>query len=91
MKLVLMRPTLHTTRLRLEPRSDEHLPFLVELNSDPEVMRYLIGRAATPEETYAEWERRRGPQSDERRGLGYWGGGERTVHHAEWMNPSLAR
>ncbi|HEY3528221.1 MAG TPA: GNAT family N-acetyltransferase [Nocardioides sp.] len=71
-----MRPTLHTTRLTLEPVADEHLPLLVELNSDPEVMRFLIGRAATPEETYAEWERRRGPQSDEERGLGYWAGFE---------------
>jgi RimJ/RimL family protein N-acetyltransferase len=86
-----MRPTLHTNHIGLEPVTDEHLPLLVELNSDPEVMRYLIGRAPTPEETYAEWERRRGPQSDERRGLGYWVGGEWTVHHAEWMNPSLAR
>jgi RimJ/RimL family protein N-acetyltransferase len=71
-----MRPTFHTERLRLEPINDGHLPLLVELNSDPEVMRFLIGRAATPEETYAEWERRRRDQTDESRGLGYWAGFE---------------
>jgi RimJ/RimL family protein N-acetyltransferase len=73
-----MTPTLHTDRLRLEPAGEEHLPLFVELNADPEVMRFLIGRAATPEETYAEWARRLGPQSDADRGLGYWAGFEGT-------------
>ena len=71
-----MRTTLHTDRLRLEPVTDDHLRLLVQLNSDAEVMRFLIGRAATPEETYAEWERRRRDQSDDERGLGYWVGFE---------------
>ena len=79
-----VRPTLHTDRLRLEPVTDEHLPLLVELNSDPEVMRFLTGRPATPEETYAEWERRRGPQSDEGRGLGYWAGFEGESFAGWW-------
>ena len=64
------RPT--TPRMSLVPVSDEHLDLLVGLNSDPSVMRYILGRAATPDETRAEWERRRGRQSDEARGLGYW-------------------
>ncbi|NGN91936.1 GNAT family N-acetyltransferase [Nocardioides sp. KC13] len=42
---------LHTERLELVPLSEEHLPFLVDLNSDPEVLRYLFIRALTPEET----------------------------------------
>jgi RimJ/RimL family protein N-acetyltransferase len=58
--------------LSLVPVSDDHLDLLVGLNSDPAVMRYLLGRAATPDETLAEWEQRRRRQSDESRGLGYW-------------------
>jgi len=83
-------PTLHTHRLTLVPVADEHLPLLVELNSDPEVMRYLTGRAATPEETYAEWERRRGVQSDERRGLGYWVGFAGEAFAGWWSASSYA-
>jgi RimJ/RimL family protein N-acetyltransferase len=68
--------SLRTDRLALEPVTDDHLPLLVELNSDPEVMAFILGRAATPEETYAEWRRRLDHQSDESRGLGYWIGFE---------------
>lgn len=85
-----MMTTLHTDRLRLEPVTDDHLPLLVELNSDPEVMRFLTGRAATHEETYAEWERRRGVQSDEERGLGYWIGFERNDFVGWWSASTFA-
>ena len=68
----LTLPTLHAERLRLEPVADEHLDLLVDLNADPEVMRYILGRAATPEETHEEWAERRGPRTDTARGLGYW-------------------
>jgi RimJ/RimL family protein N-acetyltransferase len=71
---VLSLPTLTTDRLRLEPVSDHHFDLLVGLNSDPEVMRFILGRAATPEETCGEWDRRRTTWSDEERGLGYWVG-----------------
>jgi RimJ/RimL family protein N-acetyltransferase len=90
MKLVIVRPTLHTERLTLQPVSDEHLPLLVGLNADPEVMRFLTGRAATPEESYAEWERRRGPQSDEARGLGYWAGFEGGTFAGWWSASSYS-
>jgi len=49
---------------------------LVELNSDPEVMAYILGRSATPEETAAEWVERLGERTDAGRGLGYWAGYE---------------
>ena len=42
---------LRTERLDLAPLSEEHLPFLVELNSDPVVLRFLFTRALTPQET----------------------------------------
>ena len=45
--------TLHTERLTLVPLTDEHLEWEVELDSDPEVMRYLSGRASSREEVEA--------------------------------------
>jgi RimJ/RimL family protein N-acetyltransferase len=85
-----MRPTLHTDRLTLVPVTDEHLPRMVELNGDPEVMGFLLGRPATPEETYDEWARRLGRQTDEGRGLGYWTGFENDVFVGWWSASSFA-
>ena len=65
---------LRTARLVLEPVADHHLPLLVSLNADPEVMRFIRGRPATPDETESEWQQRREHQSDAERGLGYWVG-----------------
>ncbi|WP_284617958.1 GNAT family N-acetyltransferase [Aquabacterium humicola] len=48
---------LTTARLRLEPFADAHLDGLQRMNSDPEVMRYLGGRAETREETRAAIDR----------------------------------
>jgi RimJ/RimL family protein N-acetyltransferase len=71
---IMSQPTLHTGRIRLVPLADEHLEYEVELDSDPEVMRYLgDGRPRTRAEVEAAHERRlatagRAP------GLGYWVG-----------------
>ena len=83
-------PALTSERLRLVPVRDEHRDLLVELNSDPEVMRLIRGRPATPEETREEWDRRLGHQTDEDRGLGYWVGfaGDRFV--GWWSASSFA-
>ncbi len=35
--------TLHTERLTLVPLADEHLEWEIELDADPEVMRFLVG------------------------------------------------
>ena len=83
-------PVLTTDRLRLEPVTHDHLPLLVGLNADPEVMRFLLGRAATPEETEQEWARRLDAQSDARRGLGYWAGYEDEVFAGWWSASSFA-
>ncbi|TQL67646.1 RimJ/RimL family protein N-acetyltransferase [Nocardioides albertanoniae] len=48
---------LRTERLDLVPLHEEHLPFLVDLNSDPVVLRYLFTRALTPQETEARMRR----------------------------------
>ncbi len=44
---------IESDRLRLEPITMEHVELLVELDSDPEVMRYLTGGAATPRDEVA--------------------------------------
>jgi RimJ/RimL family protein N-acetyltransferase len=49
-----VRPTLVTERLTLSPLAASDLPHLVALNGDPEVMRYLTGRAMSPDEVAAE-------------------------------------
>ncbi|WP_127506094.1 GNAT family N-acetyltransferase [Actinoplanes solisilvae] len=65
------QPILRTSRLELIPLADEHLELEVELDSDPEVMRYLYGRARSREEvTVSHAERMAlGTKVD---GLGYW-------------------
>jgi RimJ/RimL family protein N-acetyltransferase len=43
----MTQPTLRTERLHLRPLTDAHLEYEVELDSDPAVMRYLIGSASS--------------------------------------------
>lgn len=67
------QPTLHTERLRLVPLADDHLELEVELDADPEVMRYLTGRALSrPEVEQAHG--RRLAAAREVPGLGFWVG-----------------
>ncbi len=67
------QPTLKTARIELVPLADEHLELEIELDSDPEVMRYLDkgarSRAATEE---AHLRRRRAAEKVP--GLGFWVG-----------------
>jgi RimJ/RimL family protein N-acetyltransferase len=63
--------TLHTARLTLVPLADEHLEWEVELDSDPEVMRYLGGRASSREEVEASHARRMAA-AQKVDGLGFW-------------------
>jgi len=67
------QPTLSTERLELVPLSDDHLELEVELDSDPEVLRYLFGRARTRSEVELS-HRRRLASSGEVSGLGFWVG-----------------
>ncbi len=55
------------------PLADEHLDFEIELDSDPEVMRYLTGRACSPEEVKQAHGRRLAAAA-EVSGLGFWAG-----------------
>ncbi|GAA0442947.1 hypothetical protein Aca07nite_63970 [Actinoplanes capillaceus] len=65
------QPTLYTERMVLIPLTDEHLEYEVELDSDPEVLRYIEGRARTREEVAGCHAQRMelGRRVD---GLGYW-------------------
>lgn len=66
--------TLRTSRILLVPLSDEHLEQEVELDSDPEVMRYLgNGRARTRTEVEV-LHRRRLATAERVPGLGFWAG-----------------
>ena len=52
--MTAVRP-LHTDRLRLLPAGPGDLPFLVELDSDPEVLRHILGRGRTAQEARDYW------------------------------------
>jgi RimJ/RimL family protein N-acetyltransferase len=69
----LERPTLRTARIELVPLADEHLEFEVQLDSDPEVLRYLYGRARTHTEV-EDSHRRRMAVGEKLPGLGFWVG-----------------
>ncbi|HEY6396613.1 MAG TPA: GNAT family N-acetyltransferase [Solirubrobacteraceae bacterium] len=69
----MTRPILRTTRLELIPLHDDHLDFEVELDADPEVLRYLDGRALTRAEVeQAHHHRLRA--GNKIPGLGFWVG-----------------
>jgi RimJ/RimL family protein N-acetyltransferase len=62
-----------TERLELVPLADEHLAFEIELDSDPEVLRYLSTHVFTPDDV-ARSHRTRLARAHEIDGLGVWMG-----------------
>lgn len=62
----------------------EHLPLLHRLDSDPEVMRYLLGRARTPEEIDEFWAPRCADTVADAVGLGWWVGFRRGEFLGWW-------
>ena len=75
---------LKSTRLELVPLADEHLPYEIELDSDPEVLRYLSPGAHTPEEVERS-HRSRLARSLEVDGLGVWMGFDGDAFVGMWM------
>ena len=65
------QPILQTERLLLVPLADSHLELEVELDSDPEVLRYLVGRARSRQEVTESHAGRMG-LSAKVDGLGHW-------------------
>lgn len=67
------QPTLKTARLELVPLADEHFHLELEADSDPEVMRYITGRAL-PRAEVEQGHRRRLAAGRKVPGMGYWVG-----------------
>ncbi|MEV6305540.1 GNAT family N-acetyltransferase [Actinoplanes sp. NPDC051861] len=65
------QPILRSDRLLLLPLADEHLDLEVELDSDPEVLRFLFGRAR-PRDEVVEAHAQRMSEGRAVDGLGYW-------------------
>ena len=78
------RPRLTTERLRLEPLTHDHTELLVELDSDPEVLRHIFGRALSREEVLTERLPGRLRADGPPRGIGYWAGFEDEVFVGWW-------
>jgi RimJ/RimL family protein N-acetyltransferase len=68
----MAQATLQAARIQLVPLSEDHLEYEVELDADPEVMRYL-GRARSRQEVVA-FHRRRLAAATTVPGLGFWVG-----------------
>ena len=80
----MVQADLRTARLELVPLADEHLRYEIELDSDPEVLRYLSTRAHTPEEVERS-HRSRLARSLEVDGLGVWLGFNSEAFVGMWM------
>jgi RimJ/RimL family protein N-acetyltransferase len=65
------QPILRTDRLLLVPLADRHLGLEIQLDSDPEVLRYICGRARSRDEVVASHAQRMALASKVD-GLGYW-------------------
>jgi RimJ/RimL family protein N-acetyltransferase len=70
----MSQATLYSHRITLVPLSDEHLEHEVELDADPEVMRYLGDGKARSREDVEEFHRRRLAAAARVPGLGFWAG-----------------
>ena len=84
------QPTLHTARLTLVPLAEEHLELEIGLDADPEVMRFLTGRAMSRDEVTARHVERlaEGRVVD---GLGFWAGSVGTEFAGLWiLSPHVA-
>lgn len=65
--------TLRTDRIELVPLGDEHLELEIELDADPEVMRFLTGNGRTREQVMAAHQMRLAT-AEPVPGLGFWVG-----------------
>jgi RimJ/RimL family protein N-acetyltransferase len=65
------QPILRSARLLLIPLADRHLDLEAQLDSDPEVLRYISGRARSRDDVVASHAQRTN-LADKVNGLGYW-------------------
>lgn len=67
----MAQPILRTARLLLVPLADRHLDLEIQLDSDPEVLRYISGRARSADEVVASHAQRMALAAKVD-GLGFW-------------------
>lgn len=77
--------TLRTDRLTLVPLAEEHLDYEVELDSDPEVMRYLGNGTARSRDEVQRYHRARLAAAEQVPGLGFWVGFETGRFVGWWI------
>jgi RimJ/RimL family protein N-acetyltransferase len=77
--------TLRTDRLLLVPLAEEHLDYEVELDSDPEVMRYLGNGTARSRAEVQRYHRDRLAEAEQVPGLGFWVGFEGDQFVGWWI------
>ncbi len=65
------QPTLRSERLLMVPLADRHLELEIRLDADPEVLRYITGRARSRDEVLASHAQRMAT-ADKVDGLGFW-------------------
>jgi RimJ/RimL family protein N-acetyltransferase len=73
----MARPALTTARIRLAPMTSKHLPLLVGLDADAEVLRYILGRARSAQEARDYWGPICSDVAADAVGLGWWVGWSR--------------
>lgn len=73
----MVRPHLSTERIDLAPMTHQHLPLLVELDTDAEVLRHILGRARTTQEVLDHWGPVCADVEADAVGLGWWVGWRR--------------
>lgn len=77
--------TLRTRRLILVPLAEDHLDHEVELDSDPEVMRYLGNGTARSRSEVERYHRNRLAAAESVPGLGFWVGFEGGQFVGWWI------
>ena len=70
----MVRPVLRSERLELRAMTLEHLPLLIALDADPEVLRHILGRARGPREARDFWTPKCVDTAADALGLGWWVG-----------------
>ena len=80
----MRRPVLNSTRIELRPMTLQHLPLLHDLDSDPLVMEFLLGRARTSQEIDEFWAPRCADRVADQVGLGWWVGFEGDTFLGWW-------
>jgi RimJ/RimL family protein N-acetyltransferase len=75
----MTRPTLTTQRIRLVPMTTEHLPLLVGLDADPDVLRHILGRGRDEQEVRSFWGPICADTAADAVGLGWWVGFRRDT------------